>query len=300
MFRKEKEFFRFYHCLILVLAFAASFCQSGDHRKASVTEIESCSHAASAWMKKDNFKDVVKDRDQFLFSLLDCTKETHNLILKASESKDCKTFDEMIPSEVLVSVMNRKIPEEAFKTRSQFATEKQGLILLSVYLVTISHRIGYFSCFVNFRSSPHTMRPHHKKSAERLDFEFKQHVFAFLDMTLMAQWKSDNTTVLQSNGVTLINMLNNFSTTLINLLEEISGYSWWFNNLNLDQIKKGTLASKTELDAIKKLIKPYGFRDLFQTISDNITKWDMLCMTLFCLFLLAVRLIPRIRSLNKQ
>ena len=296
MFRQEKGFFRFYLCLILVLAFAALLCRSEDHQKASVTEIESCSHAASAWMKKDNLKEVVKDREQFLFNLLDCTKETHKLILKASEPEDCKTFDEMIPSELLVRVMNTKIPE-AFMTRSEFATEREGLILVSVYLVLISHRIRYFSCFVNFRSSPGiTLRPHHKKSAERLDFEFKQNILAFLDMTLMAQWKSDNTTILQNNGVTLINMLNNFSTTLINLLEEISSYCWWFNSSNLDQIKKATLASKTDLDAIKRLIKPYGFRDLFQSISDNITKWDMLIMTVCFLFILAVRFIPRTRS----
>ena len=187
MFGQEKEFFRFYLRFNRVLVFAALLCQSEAHQKASVTEIKSCSHAASAWIKKDNFDEVVKDGKNFLFNLLDCTMETHKLILKASETKDCETFDKMIPSEVLVSVMNTKIPE-AIKTGS-FATENQRLIrLLSVYLVHISHKIRYFSCLVNFWNKPDIiLKEHHNKSVKRLHFEFKHYVFAFLDSTLMAQ-----------------------------------------------------------------------------------------------------------------
>ena len=86
MFEQEKEFFRFHLRLILVLFFPALLYPSEAHQKAIVTaEIKSCSHAASAWMKKNNFEEVVKDREHFLFNLLDCTKDTHNLILKASE-----------------------------------------------------------------------------------------------------------------------------------------------------------------------------------------------------------------------
>ena len=88
MFRHKKGFFRFYLRLTFVLVFAALLCQSEDHQKATVSaEIKSCSHAAYRYasMKKDNFEEVVKDREHFLFNLLDCTKEAHNLILKASE-----------------------------------------------------------------------------------------------------------------------------------------------------------------------------------------------------------------------
>ena len=87
MFRQEKEFLRFHLRVIFVLVFASLLCQSEDHQKASVTEIKSCSDAASryAMLKKDNFEDVVKDREHFIFNLLDCTKETHKLIMKETE-----------------------------------------------------------------------------------------------------------------------------------------------------------------------------------------------------------------------
>lgn len=297
MFRQGKEFFRLHLPVMFVLVFAALLCQS---------EIKSCSHAASkfALMKKDNFEEVVKDREHFLFNLLDCTKETHKLIMKASEIEDCKPFDEMIPSEVLVSVMNQKIPE-AIKTRS-LAAEDQRLILLStVYLVHISHRIRYFSCLVNFWNKPDIiLKEHHSKSVERLHFEFNHYVFTFLNSTLMTQWKSDNTTILQNNSDTLINMLNNFSTTLISLLEEISSYidqsyskdSWCFVSAResvarLDEIKKGLLASKTELANIKTLIRPCdGFLSgMFPSIGDICTKWNIffLFFGLICLGLRA-------------
>ena len=310
MFWQEKELFRFHLRAILVLVFAALLCQSEDDQKASVTEIKSCSHAASASMKKDNFEDVVKDREQFILNLLDCTKETHKLILDASETERCNPFDDIIPSEVLASVMNTKIPQ-AIKTRS-FATENQTLILLSVYLVRISHRIRYFSCSAaNFVRNTGFVKPHHRKSVERLHFEFKQYILAFLDSTLMAQWKSDNTTILQNKGDTLINMLNNFSKRLTNLLDEISSYndqghparvSWWSDPLHgivarPDEIKRGMLASKTELAIMKTLIKPYdGFLSyIIQSISDISTKWNMLLM-LFVLFSLGLHLILYTRS----
>ena len=313
MFWREKELFRFHLRVIVVLVFAALLCQSEDHQKASDTEIKSCSNAASASMKKDNFGDVVKDREQFILNLLDCTKETHRLILNAPETADCKPFDEMIPSEVLVSVMNTKIPE-AIKTRS-FDTENQRLILLSVYLVHISHRIRCFSCSaVNVWSQPvFILKPQLKKSVERLHFEFEQYILAFLDSTLMAQWKSDNTTILQNNGETLINMLNNFSAILNNLLEELSSYtrldypakdtrSWLFDTLGgnvarPDEIKREMLASETELAIMKTLIKPYdGFLSyIFQSIIDISTKWNMLLM-LFVLFSLGFHLVLYTRS----
>ena len=303
MFGQEKEFFRLYFRLIRVLFFAALLCQSEAHQKASITEIKSCSRAASASMKKENFDEVVTDEKNFLSNLLDCTLETHRLILIASETEDCKTFDKMIPSEVLVGVMNTKIPE-AIKTRSLDAEDQRLILLSTVYLVHISHRIRYFSCLVNFWNKPDIiLKEHHSKSVERLHFEFNHCVFAFLDSTLMAQWKSDNITILQNNSDTLINMLNNFSTTLISLLEEISSYidqsyskdSWWFVSAResvarLDEIKKGVLASKTELANIKTLIKPCdGFiSGMFPSISDICTKWNMffLLFGLICLGLL--------------
>ena len=98
MFGQEKEFFRLYFRLIRVLFFAALLCQSEAHQKASITEIKSCSRAASASMKKENFDEVVTDGKNFLSNLLDCTLETHKLLLIASETEDCKTFDKMIPS----------------------------------------------------------------------------------------------------------------------------------------------------------------------------------------------------------
>ena len=297
MFWQEEEFFRFYLRLIRVFFFAALLCQSEAHQKRS---IKSCSRAASASMKKDNFDEAVTDGKSFLFNLLDCTMETHKLIMKTSETEDCQTIDEMIPSEILVSVMNQKIPE-AIKKRS-LAAEDQRLILLStVYLVHISHRIRYFSCLVNFWNKPDIiLKEHHSKSVERLHFELNHYVFAFLDSTLMAQWKSGNTTILQNNSDTLINMLNNFSTTLISLLEEISSYidqsyskdNWWFVSAResvarLDEIKKGMLASKTELANIKTLIKPRdGFLSgMFPSISDICTKWNIffLFFGLICL-----------------
>ena len=179
MFWQEEEFFRFYLRLISVLFFAALLCQSEAHQKRNMTAIKSCSRAASASMKKNNFEfdEVVTDGKSFLFNLLDWTMETHKLIMKASETEDCQTFDEMIPSEILVSVMNQKIPE-AIKTRS-LAAEDQRLILLStVYLVHISHRIRYFSCLVNFWNKPDIiLKEHHIKSVERLHFATTSFLF---------------------------------------------------------------------------------------------------------------------------
>lgn len=312
MFRHKKGFFGFYHRLTLVLVFDALLCQSEDDQEASqVNEIESCSHAAFAWMKKYNFEEAVKDREQFVFNLLDCTKEAHKLILKASETEHCKTFDEIIPSEVLASVMDKTIPEAIKATSLNFTTEEQRLIILSVHLVHISHRIRYFSCLVNVWSkSSFFQTERHNNSVQRLHFEFKQHILPFLDSALMAQWKSDNTTILQNNGVTLTNMLNHFSTSLINLLDEISSDieqnylrgSWRFNGARrcvarLDEIKKGTLASKAKLAAIETLIKLHdGFQtDMFPSISDFCTGWNMLLM-LFVLFSLGLHLILYTRS----
>jgi len=312
MFRHKKGSFGFYLRLTFVLVFAALLCQSEDDQEASqVNEIESCSHAAFAWMKKYNFEEAVKDREQFLFNLLDCTKEAHKLILKASETEDCITFDEVIPSEILASVMDKTIPEAIKATSLNFTTEEQRLIVLSVYLVHISHRIRYFSCLVNVWSKSSIFQTElHNNSVQRLHFEFKQHVLAFLDSALMVQWNSDNTTILQNNGVTLTNMLNHFSTTLINLLEAISSDieqnyprgSWRFLGARgplarLDEIKKGMLASKAKLAAIETLIKPHdGFQtDMFQSISDFCTGWNMLLM-LFVLFSLGLHLILYTRS----
>ena len=267
MFRQEKEFFRFHLRVIFVLVFASLLCQAGDHQKASVTEIKSCSHAASrsARMEKDNFEEVVKDREHFLYKLLDCTKETHKLILKASETEDCKTFDEMIPSEVLVSVMNKMIPE-IISTKS-FATKEQRLFLLLVHLVNISHRIRYVFCLADFWTKGINLTRDHKKSVETFHLDLKQNVLDFCDSTLMAQWKSDNITILENNTDTLINMLITFSTTLINLLEKISSYidetylrsTWWpfcyftserKNIAKLDELKTETEALQTELNKL--------------------------------------------------
>ena len=41
----------------------------------------------------------------------------------------------------------------------------------------------------------------------------------------MAQWKSDNITILKNNTDSLKNRLIKFSTTLSNLLEQISSYT---------------------------------------------------------------------------
>lgn len=125
--------------------------------------------------------------------------------------------------------------------------------------------------------------------------------------------KSDNTTILQNNGETLINMLNNFSARLNNLLEELSSYtrldypakdtrSWLFdpfrgNVARPDEIKRGMLASETELAIMKTLIKPYDvfLSYIFQSIIDISTKWNMLLM-LFVLFSLGFHLVLYTRS----
>lgn len=279
MCRQEKEFSCLYLRVIFVLVFAALLCQSEDHQKASVTEIKSCSRAASATyalMKKDNFEEVVKDRN-FLFNLLDCTKETHELIMKTSETEDCKIFDEMIPSEVLVSVINTKIPE-AIKTRS-LAAEDQRQILLSVYLVHISHRIRYVFCSANFWTKD-ILTQHDKtsESVEKFHLELKKNILGFLEATLMAQWKSGNITILEKNTDTLVNILNNLSTMLINLLEKISSYiyktylgsTWWpFSCFKmerkiiekLNELRKETDTLQTELE---KLTETSGFWDRLQ------------------------------------
>lgn len=281
MFRQEKEFFLLHLRVMFVLVFAALLCQSEDHQKATVSaEIKSCSHAAYRYasMKKDNFEEVVKDREHFLFNLLDCTKETHKLIMKTSETEDCKTFDEMIPaSEVLVSVMDTEIPE-AIKTRSLVA-EDQRLMLLSVYLVHISHRIRYVLCSANVWTKGIILTPNHKTSVEKFHFELKKNILGFLDATLMAQWKSDNITILEANTDTLKNMLITFSTTLINLLEKISSYthetylkSTWlpfrlFRSESkiiekLNELKKETDTLQTELDKLTETsVIDRGFSD---------------------------------------
>ena len=275
MCRQEKEFSRLYLLVIFVLVFAALLCQSEGHQKASVTEIKSCSHAASATyalMKKDNFEEVAKNRN-FLFNLLDCTMEIHKLIVKTSETEDCKTFDEMIPSEVLVSVMNTKIPE-AIKTRS-LAAEDQRQILLSVYLVHISHRICYVFCTANFWTKD-ILTQHHKtsESVDKFHLELKKNILGFLEATLMAQWKSGNITILENNTDTLVNILNNLSTMLINLLEKTSSYiyktypgsTWWPFSFKmerkiiekLNELRKETDTLRTELE---KLTIYRGFWD---------------------------------------
>ena len=185
--------------------------------------------------------------------------------MKASEIEDCKPFDEMIPSEVLVSVMNTKIPE-AIKTRS-LAAEDQRLILLSVYLVQISHRIRYVFCSANFSTKDIILTLHHRTSVEKFHLELKKNILGFLEATLMAQWKSDNITILNNNTDSLINMLSTFSTTLINLLEKISSYidetylksTWWpfrlfrserENIAKLNELKTQTATLKTELEKL--------------------------------------------------
>lgn len=277
MCRQEKEFSRLYLRVIFVLVFVALLCQSEGHQKASVTEIKSCSHAASATyalMKKDNFEEVAKDRN-FLLNLLDCTKETHKLIVKKTE--DCKTFDEMIPSEVLVSVMNTKIPE-AIKTRS-LAAEDQRQILLSVYLVHISHRIRYVFCSANFWTKD-ILTQHHKtsESVEKFHLELKKNILGFLEETLMAQWKSGNITILENNTDTLVNILNNMSTILINLLKKISSYiyktypgsTWWPFSFKmerkiiekLNELRKETDTLQTELEKLTETsVIDRGFLD---------------------------------------
>lgn len=283
MFRQGKEFFRLHLPVMFVLVFAALLCQS---------EIKSCSHAASkyALMKKDNFEEVVKDREHFLFNLLDCTKETHKLIMKASEIEDCKPFDEMIPSEVLVSVMNTKIPE-AIKTRS-LAAEDQRLILLSVYLVHISHRIRYVFCSANFSTKDIILTLHHRTSVEKFHLELKKNILGFLEATLMAQWKSDNITILNNNTDSLINMLSTFSTTLINLLEKISSYidetylksTWWpfrlfrserENIAKLNELKTQTATLKTELDKLTEtsVTDPDLLKGLLNSMWESTPTW---------------------------
>lgn len=269
---QEKEFFRFRPRLTLVLVFAVLLCQSEAHQS-QVTEIENCSHVAFASMKKHNFTEVVKDGEQFILNLLDCTKEIHKLILEASETEDCKTFDEMIPSEVLASVMNEKIPE-AINTAS-FATKEQRLVL-AVYLVHISHKIRYFSCLANvWTKSVITLQPDHKKSIERVHIELKQNILGFLDEKLIAQWKSDNITNLDNNVKTLLTMLTTFSTTLIHSLEEISsskdgGLPSWLSWLlsffrsereniakRLDELRTETVTLRDELKRLKTAISEF-------------------------------------------
>ncbi|XP_029207569.2 uncharacterized protein LOC114971204 [Acropora millepora] len=293
MFRQGKEFFHLHLRVMFVLVFAALLCQSEDLQKASVTDIKSCSHAASttyALMKKDNFEEVVKDRN-FLFNLLDCTKETHELIMKTSETEDCKTFDEMIPSGVLVSVMNQKIPE-AIKTRS-LAAEDQRLILLSVYLVHISHRIRYVFCSANFWTKD-ILTQHHRtsESVEKFHLELKKNIVGFLDATLMAQWKSGNITILENNTNTLVNILNNLSTTLIDLLEKIKSYidktylesTWWpFSYFKrerkiiekLNELRKETDTLQTELENLTETsVIDRGFSDrLLDLIWESTPTW---------------------------
>lgn len=281
MFWQEKEFLRFHLRLSLVLVFAASLCEC-DHQKASqVTEIESCSNAVSAWIKSDDFEQAVKDR-QFLFYLLDCINETHKLILAASESEDCKTFEEMIPS-VLASMMNENIPQRINTTTSfesklvinikialSFATKEERRILLAVYLANISHKMRYFSCLANLWIKDVTLTPQHKRSVEDFPLELKKHIFGFLDSTLMVRWKSDNITILEYNTDTLINMLIKFSTTLINLLKEIktdidktypeeSSWMWSSRSVSserkiiekLDELKTKTVTLRDELNMLK-------------------------------------------------
>lgn len=281
MFWQEKEFLRFHLRLSLVLVFAASLCECEDHQKASqVTEIERCSNAVSAWIKSDDFEQAVKDR-QFLFYLLDCINETHKLILEASESEDCKTFEEIIPG-VLASAMNENIPQLIITTSFQsklvinikialsFATKEERRILLAVYLANISHKIRYFSCLANLWTTDIILTPQHKKSVEDFPLELKKHIFGFLDSTLMVRWKSDNITILEYNTDILINMLIKFSTTLINLLKEIktdidktypeeSSWRWSSRSVSserkiiekLDELKTKTVTLRDELNMLK-------------------------------------------------
>ena len=172
----------------------------------------------------------------------------------------------MIPSEVLVSVMNKMIPEVISTT--SFATKGQRLILLSVHLVNISHRIRHVFCLASVWTKDIILTPHHKESLEIFHLELKQNVLDFCDSTLMAQWKSDNITILENNTDTLINMLITFSTTLINLLEKIRSYidetylksTWWLfrcfrsehkNVAKLDEQKTETDTLRTELVMLK-------------------------------------------------
>ena len=276
MFWQEKKFFRFHPRLTLVLVFAVLLCQSEAYQS-QVTEIENCSHVALASLKKYNFTEVVKDGEQFILNLLDCTKEIHKLILEASETEDCKTFDDMIPSEVLASVMNEKIPEEINCNTASFATKEQRLIL-AVYLVHISHKILYFSCLAKvWTKSVVTLQPHHKKSIERTYIELKENILGFLDAKLMAQWKSDNKTILDNNIKTLLTVLTTFSTTLIHSLEEISnhnspkdgGLSSWLSWLSffrgereniakrLDDLRTETVTLRDELKRFKTAISEF-------------------------------------------
>ena len=204
-------------------------------------EIENCSSVVSAWIKSDDFEQVVKDRGHFLFNLLDCTKETHKLILK---TEDCKTFDEMIPS-VLANVMNKNI-SEAINTTS-FATKEARRILLAVYLVNISHKLRYFSCLANFWTKDIILTPQHKKLLGRFPLELRKYILGFLDSTLMVRWKNDNITILEENTNTLITMSIKFSITLINLLEEIirdidkthPEDSSWSSSLSSSRVRNG-------------------------------------------------------------
>ena len=74
--------------------------------------------------------------------------------------------------------------------------------------------------YLNFTS----LKPHLKKILERFHLELKQYILTFLDLTLMAQWKSGNTIILHSNTDTLLDMLIKFLTTVTNSLKGISSY----------------------------------------------------------------------------
>ena len=316
MSRQEKKFFRLHLRVMFFLVFAAFLCQSEDHQKASVTEIKSCSRAASttyALMKKDNFEQVVKDRS-FLFNLLDCTKETHKLIMKTSETGDCKTFDEMIPSEVLVSVMNKKIPE-AIKTRS-LAAEDQRLILLSVYLVHISHGIRYVFCSANFSTKDIILTLHHKPSVDKFNLELKKNILGFLEATLMAQWKSDNITILEINTDTLINRLITSSTTLIDLLNKISSSidktylesTWWplscFKRehkiiAKLYELRTEMDTLKTELDKLSEtpVIDPGLLEGLLNSMWESSPTWLKKLLSLIGLIYVLAHFTARLSNL---
>ena len=187
--------------------------------------------------------------------------------------------------EVLVSVMNKMIPEVISTT--SFATKEQRLILLSVHLVNISHRIRYVFCLADFWTKGIILALDHKKSVEKFHLELKQNVLDFCDSTLMAQWKSVNITILENNTDTLINMLITFSTTLINLLEKIRSYidetylksTWWLfrcfrserkNIAKLDELKTETGTLQDELVTLKTAMSelPAGsfLRDYLQAI----------------------------------
>ena len=102
---------------------------------------------------------------------------------------------------------------------------------------------------------------------EKFHLELKKDILDFLEATLMAQWKSDNITILENNTDSLKNMLIIFSKTLINFLEKISSYidktymesTWWpfswFKRerkiiAKLYELKTETDTLQTELDKL--------------------------------------------------